>query len=376
MEEINEKLHLQLLDFDETKRKEWVEGRKPFSVLFELTSSCNMNCVHCYLHNNHISDCLSTEDIIRIIDILYEKGILFLTLTGGEIFTRNDFLQIYLYAKKKGFLVELFTNGLLVSDEMVAVFKQYPPLLIDVSIYGACEDTYKKVTGISGAFERVIANCKKLKDAGLRVFLKSPILTLTLGDLDEMKRIAESIQIPFIYTFELCPTIDKSLTPRSYQVPLSVSLKNEFDNYYEQLNQGKRSDKDNDNRFQVISELGKNDHIFTCNVAMNSFVIDYEGRMLPCMKLRHAGIKLTDNNFDEIWDSFNRYHIAKASSTYVCRGCDARYYCDICPAECELLFGDVECRPNSFCKPALIRKALYEGEITYDEALKKAEFYE
>lgn len=61
-----------------------------------------MNCVHCYLQNCHEKDCLSYEDIIQIIDILIEQGIIFLTFTGGEIFTRKDFINIYLYAKRKG----------------------------------------------------------------------------------------------------------------------------------------------------------------------------------------------------------------------------------------------------------------------------------
>ena len=117
MEEINENLHLQLLDFDKEKRTKWMKARKPFSVLLEVTPRCNMNCIHCYLKNNHIASEMSYERIIELIDILYEKGILFLTFTGGEIFTRKDFLSIYLYAKKKGFLVELFTNGYLISDE-------------------------------------------------------------------------------------------------------------------------------------------------------------------------------------------------------------------------------------------------------------------
>lgn len=78
MEEINKKLYMQLLNFYETKKK-WIYDRKPFSILFELTPKCNMNCIHCYLHNNHMEEQLSTR---QIIDILYEKCILFLTLTG------------------------------------------------------------------------------------------------------------------------------------------------------------------------------------------------------------------------------------------------------------------------------------------------------
>ena len=130
MKDPNNELHLNLLDFNITKRREWINNRKPFSVLFELTSGCNMNCIHCYLQNMHSPEQLTYEQVLSIIDILYEKGILFLTFTGGEILTRSDFIDIYLYAKKKGFLVELFTNGYLFTDEIIDVLKKYPPLLI------------------------------------------------------------------------------------------------------------------------------------------------------------------------------------------------------------------------------------------------------
>ena len=54
MEELNENMHNEILNFNETKRRQWMEERKPYSVLFELTSNCNMNCIHCYLQNNHV----------------------------------------------------------------------------------------------------------------------------------------------------------------------------------------------------------------------------------------------------------------------------------------------------------------------------------
>ena len=49
MVENNEKMYLELLDFDTDKKEKWVKQRLPYSVLFELTARCNMNCVHCYV---------------------------------------------------------------------------------------------------------------------------------------------------------------------------------------------------------------------------------------------------------------------------------------------------------------------------------------
>ena len=97
-----------------------------YSVIFELTPKCNLNCVHCYLHDHHCSEMLSYNKIIEIIDILYEKEVLFLTFTGGEIFTRKDFLDIYTYAKKKGFIIELYTNASLITEDIISALSKYP----------------------------------------------------------------------------------------------------------------------------------------------------------------------------------------------------------------------------------------------------------
>ena len=86
-------------------------------------------------------------------------------------------------------MVELFTNGALLTDEIVKVLKKYPPILVDVSIYGASETTYKKITKCHNMFEKVIENCKKMIKNNIRVALRTPVLTYTLDEIEEMRRL-------------------------------------------------------------------------------------------------------------------------------------------------------------------------------------------
>lgn len=132
------------MDFSESLKRQWTRNRLPYAVLLELTPRCNFNCVHCYLQDHHAEDFLSKDDVIQMLDLLYDEGILFLTLTGGEVLTRKDFAEIYAYAKRKGFLMEVFTNGYALTEEVIALFQQLPPLLVDISLYGSCEETYQK----------------------------------------------------------------------------------------------------------------------------------------------------------------------------------------------------------------------------------------
>lgn len=335
-----------------------------YSVIFEITSRCNFNCVHCYLHDHHCESDLPFEEIIRIIDILYEKEVLFLTLTGGDIFTRRDFLDIYLYAKKKGFIVELYTNGALINEQIIEVFKKYPPLLVDISLYGSCEDTYKEVTGVSGAFSRVMKNIQMLIEANIRVSVKAPILNLYYSELEDIKKIAKSFNIPFRTGFEIFPSIDNDDSVQQYAVPLRDSLKYEFAEFDKKPRTfGEESDAEYVNLLEVKP-------LFRCKLGRASCAIDYQGNMCPCMSFRHIGKPLTSDNYDDIWKSFSEYPKMKASDDYKCLRCKAYDFCDICPAMMQFVHGDLEYIDEHFCKSAIARYAHYIEGIPAEEVLK------
>ena len=79
--------------------------RVPLNGAIEVTQRCNNRCIHCYnnlaandrdaLHRE-----LSYKEHCRIIDQITHAGCLWLLFTGGEIFLRKDFLDIYTYAKQ------------------------------------------------------------------------------------------------------------------------------------------------------------------------------------------------------------------------------------------------------------------------------------
>ena len=359
-----EREQMQILDFATDKRDQWEKDHRLYSVLFELTPKCNFNCVHCYLHDHHISEELSLEDVLRIIDLLYEKEVLFLTFTGGDIFTRKDFLEIYLHAKRKGFIIELYTNGALIDDSIISVFKEYPPLLVDISLYGSCEETYKRVTGVSGAFYRVMSNIQKLLEAGIRVSLKVPVLNLYFNELPRMKMIAEEFGIPFRTGFEVFPTIDNDVSVQDYSVPLTESLRYEF------LEFSKRPRTLGEEKDAVYVDLPKERPLFRCKLGRASCVIDYTGKICPCMSFRHAGRELTSGTFDEVWESFSRYPEMKASPSYKCLSCEAYNYCDICPALMQFMYGDLEFVDEHFCKSAKARYQYYVSNRTINEILE------
>src|SRR6185436_5891058 len=97
--------------------------RLPLSGTIEVTRRCPLVCAHCY-NNLPMNDEqartteLSLEEHRRLLDELSDAGCLWLLYSGGEIFARPDFIDIYSYAKQKGFLITLFTNATLITERI------------------------------------------------------------------------------------------------------------------------------------------------------------------------------------------------------------------------------------------------------------------
>ena len=108
-----------------------VNGRRvPISGAIEVTRRCNNRCIHCYNNlpmgdQEALLDELTYDEYCRILDEITEAGCLWLLFTGGEIFLRKDFLDIYMYVKKKGLLITLFTNGTLLTPEIADYLVQW-----------------------------------------------------------------------------------------------------------------------------------------------------------------------------------------------------------------------------------------------------------
>ena len=218
-------------NIDETKKKYWGKLRHPFNGGFELTQKCNFRCVHCYLQNSGYQEYLSTLQVEQILDKLAEKGILFLYFTGGEVFTRKDFNEIWLYAKRKGFVLEILTNASLVSKKTLALFDSYPPAKISVSVYGASEETYQKVTGVKLQYDRVLKNLQAFKEHGLNFEIKFIGMSENIADFYAVKDIADDFGVEFSHSFELFPAFGDT---KNLSHMLTVEEITAFEKEYEQ----------------------------------------------------------------------------------------------------------------------------------------------
>ena len=118
----------------------------PISGSFELTPLCNLNCKMCYVHLNKAQ--MQGEPLLpvarwkQIMQQAIDAGMMYARLTGGECLTYPGFQELYLFLREQGIETVILSNGLLIDEDMTTFLQKNPPAAIQISLYGAGEDTY------------------------------------------------------------------------------------------------------------------------------------------------------------------------------------------------------------------------------------------
>src|SRR2546422_10996846 len=201
--------------------------RIPVNGTIEVTRRCPLECAHCY-NNLSMGDQearrseMTYEEHCRLLDEITEAGCLWLLYTGGEIFARKDFLDIYTYAKQKGLLIGLFTNGTLITPKIADHLVEWRPFTIEITLYGRTRETYEQLTGIPGSYDRCMRGIRLLMERRLPLALKTVGVTINKHEIGAMKRFAEEeLGVAFKFDSMINPRIDCS------QSPLAVRLRPE-----------------------------------------------------------------------------------------------------------------------------------------------------
>ncbi len=343
--------------FSERLSKQVLAKRIPISGSFEFTFRCNLRCAHCYCNlplndQDAIEKELTTEEVFDIFDQIAEAGCLWLLLTGGEPLVRKDFLEIYTYAKKKGFLISLYTNGTLITPEMADYLIQWPPYEMEITLYGATEETYERITGIPGSFKRCQIGIDLLLGRKLPLKLKTMVMNLNCDDLWKIKEYAERLGVEFRFDSELNPRLDGSNNFNNLRLSPEEVLKLDLDDE-------KRTKTWRDICARLIRPF-QSDKLYLCGAGVSSFHIDPYGQMSVCMLSRFQSYDLHLYSFKEVWDGYIPEHLTlKAQGDYPCGQCELISLCGRCPGWAWLENGDLEAPVEYLCQIAHLRAAAF-----------------
>jgi radical SAM protein with 4Fe4S-binding SPASM domain len=359
--------------FDERLSRQVIEKRIPVTGSIEFTFRCNLRCAHCYCNlpandSDAIEKELKTEEVFDILDQIAEAGCLWLLITGGEPLLRKDFLEIYTYAKKKGFIITLFTNGTLMTPTIVAHLAEWPPHKVEITLYGATKETYEQITGMPSSFERCKRGIDLLLERKLPLELKTMVMTLNHGEVLQIKEYAEGLGVKFRFDPVLNPRLDGSKTPCN----LRLSPENVID-----------LDLADDKRVKEWRGFCKkfigphpSDDLFNCGAGASAFHIDPSGQMSACLMTRFQEYDLRHGSFHEGWYEWMPGFLAlKPTGDYACARCDLISLCGQCPGWAWLEHGCPETPVEYLCRIAHLREQAFH-EKPSDQNSKASELKE
>jgi radical SAM protein with 4Fe4S-binding SPASM domain len=314
-------------------------ARQPLSCLFEITPRCNLRCQFCYVAlDPYQGPYLSTDQSLRVLDVIERAGVLWLTLTGGEIFSRRDFRQIYEHALDRGFLVTLYTNATMVTEPIAALLAERPPFSVEVSIYGADAEHYEQTTQIPGSFARFERGIARLQDTGVPLLMKCPISTLTADHVGALVQWCTDRSLAFKADPVIDARHDGGQQPTLYRIEPRrvVALRDELF----ELRHGQPRPNGPLPECSVRDESQSADELYTCGAGRIAFFVDALGNASHCVIDRQPSFPILELPWDAVWSEIGQWVTQPLPADASCSGCSLRGGCSNCPARARLATGN------------------------------------
>ncbi len=304
---------------------------------------------------------LTTEKIKDIILEAASLGCLKVRFTGGEPLLRKDFEEIYIFARKLGLKVLLFTNATLITPYIADLFARIPPLeKIEISVYGMSEESYESVTRNPGSFQAFKKGIKLLQDRKIPFIVKVAILPPNKNELKDFEIWASTIpgmgRIPgYSAFFDLRARRDseeKNKLIRKLRISPEEAaqvLGRDRNRYIHEMKQFCA---------KFMKPAGNN--LFSCGLG-HSGCIDAYGNFQPCMLLRHPDIIYdlrTGSLREAIIEFLPRLKEMKTHNPdYLarCSHCFLHGLCEQCPGKSWMEYGTLDTPVEYLCKVAHFR---------------------
>lgn len=319
-------------------KKKWLT-----SLTLELLTSCNWNCIHCYITDNKNKG-LSTDLLIDIFKQARKIGVIDLTFTGGEIFLRKDIMILIRKAKEMGFNINLYSNISLLNDKLIKELSQLYISSIYCTIFSLEEKIHDSITKVKGSLKKCLNILKDLKKYKIPVIIQTPLMNINYNSFRELVKFCKRNEFQYKVDKEIIPKLNGDKTPLKYKLKYSQLLEiveeTDLINNYE------------------VKEHKKDD--LMCIPICHSLYIDSNGIVYPCNRFLIKIGDIKKESLEYIWSNseiLHKYQNLKWSDATDCINCKINKFCVRCPGLALLENGNENSKVSSAC---IITKARYE----------------
>lgn len=331
------------------------EKKQPINATFELTPCCNMSCKMCFIRlenseiNNH-GRLLTIDEWLNLAKDLKDMGTLFLLLTGGEPLLYPQFSQLYIELIKMGMIVTINTNGTLITENIANLLQKYKPRRVNVTLYGASNETYARLCNNPQGFKQVINGLNLLKERNIDVKLNGTLVPENQNEVENLLNIANEFDYPIKIDTYIFPTHrnDKLRFSERFRLKSDVAAQKYLEimkcqktkEYYENY---RRFTLENCYKYDV------NSLEIACRAGKSSVWITWNGEMTPCVFLNKPSYSILNYKSSEAWQMLCE-NVGEVHLPIDCGKCEKRKICQVCVASVYCENGNFDEKPRYMCQ--------------------------
>jgi AdoMet-dependent heme synthase len=334
-----------------------IKNDSPRLIAWEITRSCNLNCVHCRASSEKgpYTGELDTNKAREILNQIAILGRPIVILSGGEPLIRNDIFELAGYGTELGLRMVMATNGTMLTAQTAREIKASGIQRVSISLDGADSEGHDRFRQVPGAFDSAIKGIEILKKTGIEFQINTTVTRHNRDEIDKILGLAVRLGAAAHHIFLLVPTgrakdmADQEIDAGEYERLLSwfydmrgktpLHLKATCaPHYYRILRQkahekGERVDFDN---------YGMDAMTRGCLGGTSFCFISHRGIVQPCGYLELNCGDLEKDTFEDIWRNSDIFKRLRDFSGYKgkCGICEYRRFCGGCRARAFEATGD------------------------------------
>ncbi|MBI5315449.1 MAG: radical SAM protein [Nitrospirae bacterium] len=342
---------IQYGDFSQRVHEQAAAQQRVIKAQLELTYRCNLHCRHCYTdpynHKDFFPRELMLDEIHRLLDEMQQIGIVWLNLTGGDIFMHPQFFEIYEAAVRKGFLLQLYTNGTLFTKAVIERLQEMPPFTIDISCHSVTEEPFDWFTQIPGSFRAFTRGLELLRESGLPFTLKTKAMNWNRHEIPAIRQFVESFGQNFGFTTSLSPRLNGELSSLTYRMaPDDVASLHE--------DQSASEGDEESCSLSTMLQTPDTDRLYRCGCGTDTIHINAWGELGSCTLQYERRVSLRTHRLaDAIATLFREIWNMRYQGESPCRACEIHTFCDKKPSDARWECGAAEAPIPYDCDVAL-----------------------
>ena len=170
-------------------------------LFLEITSKCNLQCIHCYANSGPelpMTLGMTRDKWRKVLRDASNLGCQRVQFIGGEPTIHPDLLELVAEANGLGYqVIEVYTNGTIMNGRMLECFREFNATLA-FSVYAATAEIHDSITKRAGSFEATIENIRQSLEFGIPLRVTIVEMEQNAGEIDATEAMLAELGVQSI----------------------------------------------------------------------------------------------------------------------------------------------------------------------------------